>query len=229
MRKKDIVTPLLPIIAIIVTACGKGKSEQAAPVVDTIPMMVMQIQKCSRLYTAECRIHKIVTHEDRKKLKGKVFNRDIDITLPLGSRKVAIPIDVTLKAYIDFAGFSERNISRQGQNISITLPDPRIVLTSSKIDHVGMKKYVALTRSNFTDAELSSYEQQGRQAVLDNIPETDIIAQARESAATILIPLVRQMGYKEENITINFRKDFDSADLKSVIDLNNAEKHGKER
>ena len=215
---------LLASLALL--SCKGEKTRQNSPSVDTIPMMVMQIQKCSRLYTAECHVHKIITHEDKKKLKGKFFNQDIDIDLPLGERKVAIPLDVTLKAYIDFNDFSEANIERQGKKISITLPDPRIQLTSSKIDHLAVKKYVALTRSNFSDEELADYERQGRASVIKNMPQNNIIEQARKSAATILIPMIDQLGYDESDITIHFRKSLDTRDLSRLLDTSTIE-HGK--
>lgn len=219
----------LSLLAILVLLSCKGvQNKSASPAVDTIPMLVTQIQKCSRLYTAECHVHKIVTHEDKKTLKGKLFNHEIDIDLPLGERKVAIPIDVTLKAYIDFEDFSAASIERNGKKIDIILPDPRIVLTASKIDHQAVKKHVALTRSNFTDAELADYEKQGRTSVVKNLPETRIIEQARENAATILIPMLQQMGYDESDITIHFRKQFDSRDLSRLLDISTTE-HGKKQ
>ena len=92
---------------------GEGQQEQAAyQGIDTVPMLITQIKKCSRLYTTEMKVHKIVTHDDVVKLQGKLLKQNIDIKLPMGERKVAIPIDATLKAYIDFSDFSERNIER---------------------------------------------------------------------------------------------------------------------
>lgn len=170
--------------------------------------LVTHIQQCSRLYTAEYKVHKIVTHDDVLKLQGQLTGQDYDINLPfLGDRKIAIPMDATLKAYIDFEGFSEENVEHDGQKIIITLPDPQVMLTSSKIDHANIKKYVALLRSDFTDAELTSYERQGRQAIINAVPDMDIIETARQNAARILIPMMEQMGYQEQDITITFRKD----------------------
>lgn len=223
MQTRHINICLLLFISLALLSCKGKKSSMTSPQIDTIPMMVMQIQKCSRLYTAECHIHKIITHEDRKKLKGKFFSHDIDITLPLGERKIAIPMDATVKAYIDFNDFSAANIERKGKKISITLPDPQLQLTSTRIDHQAVKKHVALTRSNFTDAELAQYERQGREAVLKNLPESGIINQARESAASILIPMIEQMGYAESDITIHFRKDFTIHDLTHILDTSTIE------
>ena len=178
-------------------------------VADTIPNLVIQVQKCSKLYTTEYHIHKIVTHHDVLRLKGSLLTKDIDIPLPLGERKIAIPMDATLKAYIDFSEFSEKNIERDGDKIVLLLPDPKVVMTSSKINQKEVREYVGLTRSHFTDKELTIYEQQGRKAILNSVPELGIVQIAQENATRVLVPMLTDLGYKEENITIAFRKNLD--------------------
>lgn len=208
------------LITLLLTACsskGDTPQEQQPAAIDTIPMLVTQIQKCARLYTTEYHIHKIVTHDDVLKLKGNLLKQDIDITLPLGERKVAIPMDATLKAYIDFANFTEQHIERNGDKITILLPDPQVVLTSSKINQNEIREYIGLTRSHFTDKELSAYEQQGRQSILNSVPRLGIKQQAQENAARVLVPMLTEMGYKEENVTIAFRKNLD---IMSLINSN---------
>lgn len=200
------------LATLLITACsreGEPRQEERPVATDTIPMLVMQIQKCARLYTTEYHIHKIVTHDDVLKLKGNLLSKDIDITLPMGERKIAIPMDATLKAYIDFADFSEQNIERNGDKITIMLPDPQVVLTSSKINQNEIREYVGLTRSHFTDKELSNYEQQGRQAILNSVSRLGIKQQAQANAARVLVPMLTEMGYREENVTIAFRKNLD--------------------
>ena len=202
--------------AIMMTACG-SKTEQEKPseatVVDTIPQLVMQIQQCSRLYTTEVKVHKIVTHDDVVRLKGNLMSRQFNIPLPLGDRKIAIPMDATLKAYIDFSEFDERSIERNGDKITVLLPDPQVVLTSSKINQKEVKEYVGIVRSHFSDSELSNYEQQGRQAIINDIPDMHIVETAQENAARVLVPIIAQMGYREENITIAFRKNLTMKDI----------------
>lgn len=200
------------------SACSqKQPTEEKTNVIDTIPVMVMQIQKCSRLYTAEAHVHKIITHDDQLNLKGSFMKKDFNIHIPGSNRKVAIPMDATIKAYVDFEGFSQKNVSRKGDKIEIILPDPKLVLTNSKIDHKAVKQYVSLTRSNFTDAELTKLEQQGRQSIINDIPNIDLMEQAQFSAANTLIPMLIDMGFKEENIKISFRKKFTLQDLKGFI------------
>ena len=206
-------------------SCSRYKTEQETVTIDTIPMMVMQIQKCSKLYTAEYKVHKIITHDDKMKLNGSFMKKDFSINLPLGSRKIAIPMDATLKAYIDFANFNEDNVKRQGDKIEIILPDPHVTLTSTRINHDEIKQYVALTRSRFSDEELSSYERQGREAIIKDIPSMGMMDMARESAARTLIPMIEQMGFEESNITISFRKHYTLNDIKSLLDKTTIE-HG---
>lgn len=212
-------------IFMLCCSCSRHKTEQETVNIDTIPMMVMQIQKCSKLYTAEYKVHKIITHDDKMKLNGSFMKKDFSINLPLGSRKIAIPMDATLKAYIDFADFNEDNVKRQGDKIEIILPDPHVTLTSTRINHDEIKQYVALTRSRFSDEELSSYERQGREAIIKDIPSMGMMDMARESAARTLIPMIEQMGFEESNITVSFRKHYTVNDIKSLLDKTTIE-HG---
>ena len=186
---------------------------------DSLPMLITQIRKCSKLYTAEYRVHKIVTHDDVLRLKGSVLQREFNIKLPLGDRKIAIPIDAKLKAWIDFSQISERNIERRGDHITIILPDPQVTMTSSKIDQKHVKQYVALARSNFSDAEMSAYEQQGRAAIINDIPNLGILETAQANAAKVLVPMLTAMGYEEQQITVAFRKQYDVADMKSLLKI----------
>ena len=206
------------VMLLLLCACGKKQTPTSTEHVDTIPMLILQIQKCSRLYAAECRMRKIVTHDDRAQVQGQFMKHDYNIDLPLGQRKVAIPIEATVKAYIDFSTFSDANVRRTGQKIEVILPDPSIVLTATRIDHKAVKQHVPLTRRNFSDEELASYERQGRQAIIDAIPQTDIVAMARESAARTLIPMLMRAGFAEQDITVSFRKDITKRDIRGMIE-----------
>ena len=115
--------------------------------IDTIPLLILQVKNCSHLYTAEYRVHKIITHDDALRFKGQLLSKSFNVKVPLADRKIAIPMDAKIKAYIDFSEFSEKNIERSGDKITIILPDPQVVMTSSKIDQNNVKQYVGLTRA----------------------------------------------------------------------------------
>ena len=209
------------IIACLFVSCKNNKNtNDGDSSVDSTAVLITQIQKTSKLYTVEYKLHKIITHNDSKQLQGNIMNRDFNITLPMSQRLVAIPMDATVKAYVDFSEFSSENISRKGNKIEIVLPDPHIAITSTRINHKDVKQYVSFARSNFTDAELLSYEKQGRQQIVQAIPQLGIVEQARESSARVLIPLIKQLGYNEADITITFRKQFSAQDYSTLIDKN---------
>ena len=217
----------LPLVTFLLLLFSGCRSEKASPAdasyasIDTLPMLIMQVKDCSRLYTTEYQVHKIVTHEDVVRLQGKLLNRNIDMRLPLGDRKIAIPMDATLKAYIDFSDFSEANIERDGERIVVTLPDPKVELTSTKIDQKAVREYVSLARAHFSDAEMSSYEQQGRDAILESVPSLGILERAEADAARVLIPLFVQMGFDEKNVTVTYRKTFGRDDIKRLLEPSN--------
>ena len=210
-----------PLLLLTLFACKSEKTDAGCSyqATDTLPMLITQIQECSRLYTAEVKVHKIVTHDDVIRLRGSLLQQDFNIKVPLGERKIAIPMDATLKAYIDFSQFSEKNVERSGDKITIVLPEPKVVMTSSKINQKEIREYVAFARAHFSDAEMTGYEQQGRAAIIQSIPQLGIFEIARENAARILVPMLTALGYQEENITIAYRKQYGIGDLKKLLEI----------
>lgn len=194
------------------------KRQEHGSNVDSLQTLVMQVQKCSRLYTVEYNIHKIVTHDDVMRLRGTFLQKSFNWKMPIGDRKIAIPMDATLKAYIDFSQFGKTNIERHKGHIVVILPDPKVVITNTKIDQTHVKEYVSFLRSHFSDAEMADYEMQGRASILQSIPRLDIVNKAREDAVRILVPMLKNMGYDEYHITITFRHDFDPNDIKGLLD-----------
>ena len=200
------IIPIIVLLAITLGACKNKNTDADATnkVLDTIPMLVTQVQECSRLYTTEYHIHKIITHDDEMKVSGSFMKKDFSVNLPLGERRIAIPMTATIKAYIDLSSFDAKNIQRSGKQLIVPLPE--------------VKQYVALTRQNFTDAELTNYEEQGRKQILNAIPQMGIIEEARKSAARQLVPIFTQLGYKDADVTISFRKKFTINDIRNFIE-----------
>ena len=210
--KKSIGLILTCLLMLLLTSCGRtgnAKPEEVSAI-DSIPLLVTQIQRCSRLYTTEYRIHKLVTCESNRQISGFGISFGLNV---FGDRKIIIPIDATLKGYIDMSQIRAQHINRQGDRISITLPDPEVMMTSTRIDHENIKEFVTGFRDDFTDSEMSSFEKQGRKAIIAEIPELGVERTARENAVRILVPMIAQMGFSEQNITINFRRDYTPHDL----------------
>ena len=220
--------PFLLIQAILLLSLGACDSEkkplpapeeQIQPHTDTTAVIVLQVNRCARLYTTEYHIHKIVTYADDPSLKGHILGIPVNINTRIGDRKIAIPIDVTLKGYIDFADFDESHVERSDSSIVITLPDPKIVATATQVDHKGTRQFIGLTRSRFTDEEITNLTRQGSEHILSHISQYGIVEQARVSATRTLTPILQKMGYKEEQIVIRFGKTFNDQDLFKIVQL----------
>ena len=231
MKYADLIRPLKCAAAALAMAgvttllgCqssdGRQADDAAPQAVDSLPMLVMQVQKCARLYTTEVKVHKIVTHDDVVRLRGSLLKQDFNVKVPLGDRKIAIPMDATLKGYIDMEQLTPENFTRDGERLTITLPNPQVMMTATKIDQAGVREYVSLTRAHFSDHELSELEHQGREAIIRQIPDYGIAEQARINAARLLIPLATQLGFREENVTIVFSDDFKPESLTKLVKLN---------
>ena len=210
--KKTIESILACLLTLLLMSCGRGEKSDAEEIrtIDSIPLLVTQIQRCSRLYTTEYRIHKLVSCESNRQISGFGISFGLNV---FGDRKIIIPINATLKGYIDMNQVREHHIKRQGEKIIVTLPDPAVMLTSTEIDHDNIKEYVTGFRDDFTDQEMVRFEAQGRKAIISEIPELGIERTAREDAVRILVPIITQMGFREQDITIQFRSDYTPQDL----------------
>lgn len=179
---------------------------------DTLATLVAKVQQQSRLYAADCLVHKVVLFTDKSQIDGGLMKIN-----KVGHRKIAIPIDVTLKGYIDFADFKAENVQREGDLLVVTLPDPKIILTASQIDHKKARQYVSLTRSNFSAAEMTTLARQGVDSIRKHANSFGIVEMARASAARTLVPLATRLGYAENNVVVRFRKDFNTNDLQRIV------------
>ena len=99
----------------------------------------------------------------------------------------------------------------------ITLPDPKVMLTASKIDHKKARQYVSLTRSNFSTDEVTRLAHQGVDSIRRHAASFGIVELARTSAARTLVPIATRLGYAENNVVVRFRKDFNQADWKQIV------------
>ena len=199
----------LLLILFFTNKCISSSTEKEEGRTDSVPRptLIMQLQRCSRLNTAEIKLHKIITHDDEMKLSGKLMGKELSVNIPAGKRKVAIPLYATVKASIDLGKMTDDDIVREGNKITIYLPQPDVEITETHIDHEGVRQFVAITRSNFSDEELQKYELEGRKSIEASLGSLGIENMARESAARQLIPIVQAFGFKDTDITITFRKD----------------------
>ena len=214
MRSSLLRLPSIILLGIVIgcagaTGCsrdkGGTKGADSAAAIDTAALLSDEIAATSRLATGEYHVRKIIVYDDRIWLKGSIFSHQFNEALPIGERKAAIPVDVVIRASVDFSGFSSRNIRRSGRKITITLPDPDLEVASSRIDRRNIHFAVAPLRSRYSESEIEALTRQGVDSIKRDLPRLGIVESARLSAADFLIPLVERMGYERSDITINFR------------------------
>ncbi|MCK9155606.1 MAG: DUF4230 domain-containing protein [Paludibacteraceae bacterium] len=206
---------ILSILLLIGGCSSKEKTQE-----EKNKSAILSVSKCSKLYTVQYNIRKIITYEDMSAFESSLFFQKISIPIP-GDRKIAIPVDATIKAYIDFSGFNESNVKFEGEKVTVTLPDPKMELTSSKIDHYNEKEFRSWNRTRFSEEEKRSFLQQGITSIMAKMKDTDIIDRSRTSAYTALLPIFTAVGYSPENITINFREEIENNkhEEKTIFDM----------
>lgn len=225
MFDRKIIARLSFGLLFTLVACGKPTTEVApseAPA--NTPTIVHEIHRCSRLYTTEYKVYKVVTLNDVKRIKMKVLTQEIEQKLP-GVRKVAVPISVTFKAYIDMEELTENAIQRTDSSLTIFLPDPHVLRTASKVEHERIKEYTDLVRDRFSEEEIMALAKEGEIAATKDIAQTGILESARRSAANTLLPLLQRLGYPKERVRIVFRKEqFSPKELQRMITIANDKK-----
>lgn len=100
------VIALFLFVPLLMGCRHQNVSKPQETVTDTTAMMVYQIQHCAKLYTQEYKLRKIVVYDDTAALTGHLLGQNFKMDLPLGKRRIAIPMTATAQASIDFSHFS---------------------------------------------------------------------------------------------------------------------------
>lgn len=210
------------LFVLVLAGCRhQNVSKPQETATDTTAMMVYQIQHCAKLYTQAYKLRKIVVYDDTAALTGHVLGQDFKVNLPLGKRRIAIPMTATAQASIDFSHFSASQVRHYGKKLEIILPDPQVTLTATTIDHEQVKEKVSWLRTRFSDEERSRIEQQGRTAIVKSLEQMNLTESARQSAVQQLMPMLRQMGWSDDDVVITFRDDLGNSPFETLIRKNN--------
>lgn len=173
------------------------------------------INRHSRLYTAEAKSRKTITYTSDNTFKVKIASIEKNIKLPLGRTEATIPVIVTYKAYIDLQRVTAADFHVSGDTtIVITLPDPVIVETAVAINHDQEKMKKQWLAKSLTYEQYQSLVRKAKDEAWEELSiddQTNIIETAKVSATDILLPQLRQLGFK--NIRIDYREDFDIMDI----------------
>ena len=115
-----------------------------------------------------------------------------------------VPIEVKMKVTVDLNFVTKNDISANDSTIHITLPSPKIEISSTKIDHDKSQESVSWFRSNFTEQEREKIIKQGVEDVKKSISYIEINNIAKSNTENVLQPILLSTGL-EQQLDITFK------------------------
>lgn len=168
---------LLLLLTTVILACGSRVNEdQLRSEVTAIPM----------LYTVEAEVQVMV--------EGHGLNGANEWKALFGKRDIIIPVKANIKVGIDLSKIQDIDI--QGDKVYITLPDPVIQLESTQVLWDEVVSDVSGMRDHFSAKEKEFLTKQGKQKIMAQLPDMDLVLPAQEHAEQVLGNLVAALGYK---------------------------------
>ena len=174
MRHRKLLLFLLVTAAILlVSSCS---SRRDAAIEQEIRSALSDIPK---LYLVECDVQKVLILTDEQ-------------WYTIGDRKCIIPIEAHVKAGIDLS--QQFSLHVEGDNVYVTLPAPFVEIESSRIRHDKVQTMVGILRRNFTQEEITKYSSEGREQIVEALPELGLIESAQRQAEQVISALIRKLG-----------------------------------
>jgi hypothetical protein len=171
---------------ILLFACSEEKKMRK--------LEVFEIREIGELSSTEYVYSKVLKIDD----KGEWYK--------FGDRKLLISCKAKVKAGIDFTLIQKEDIVVKGNNISITLPKPKI--TSFNMDPNSIKTEMADVsgmRFSFSQEEKNKILQMGEKSIREALTETGIYKEAQKNAISFVKEFYQQLGF--ENITVEIKGD----------------------
>lgn len=193
---------LSTLLTLLLFACSGNETpsvDSQTDKIDTVGVLWERVHHCSKLEVAEYTVLKIVSFDDKSQL------RLFGYTTPLpGEKRLMVPIEVKMKVTVDLNFVTKNDISANDSTIHITLPSPKIEISSTKIDHDKSQESVSWFRSNFTEQEREKIIKQGVEDVKKSISYIEINNIAKSNTENVLQPILLSTGL-EQQLDITFK------------------------
>ncbi|MDQ3277211.1 MAG: DUF4230 domain-containing protein [Bacteroidota bacterium] len=176
---------LFLLIVAFVFSCGKKEKNERN--------VVQSIQQTGKLITAEYSLSKMIKASDDK------------TWYKVGDRRILISAEASVKAGVDLQTIGGKDVSVNGDAITIQLPSPQIFSVSIPPDKINvLYQDVSAFRSRFSAAERESLLRQAEKQVRSVADSLGILQTAQTNAALFIRNLLQQGGF--ETVTIEFAK-----------------------
>lgn len=184
---------MLPLLsALCLICCKRDKEAEFRQALNTAPV----------LYTAEA--------------KAKVFVESTDEPSSLmrhfGQRTIIIPVSANVKAGIDISEI--KAVRAEGNTVYITLPEPFIEIESTHIDYGGIASSVTGMRDNFTESEITALAAEGRDKIVEKLPELGLVEPAILQAEQSIRSIASSLGLE---VVFDVKTDYTPKELKELL------------
>ncbi|MEO7311055.1 MAG: DUF4230 domain-containing protein [Chitinophagaceae bacterium] len=171
------------ILGLLLAGCGGKRLPSPAETVATL-------QELQELATVEYTVTKVVKANDNQ------------TWYKFGDRKILITSEATVKAGIDLADLTEKNIVVEGKKISILLPAPKILSVNLPPENIKVAfQDIDFFRSQFTSAERDGLLAQAEVQIRSSGKELGIIDQAKTNTQLSLTNFLLQLGFEEVKLS----------------------------
>jgi hypothetical protein len=151
---------------------------------------ILAIREMSELATAEYIITKIIKASDDQ------------TWYKAGDRKILMSCRAYIKAGIDLSAISEDNIHTDGRNITIQIPQAKIISLNMPPEDIVLEyQDIDLLRSPFKSSERDALAAQAEVQIKNGAEATGILQTAEANAKSFLTDFLQHAGYT--GITIN--------------------------
>lgn len=152
---------------------------------------VLGLQNMSDLATAEYVVTKIIKANDNK------------TWYKFGDRKLLMTCQASLVAGIDMSKLTEKDISIDGENITILLPHASLLYININPEDIKTAyEDVSPWRTSFTSQEKNQFATQAENQIKGSVESLGILVTAETNASIFINNFLKSLGYT--NIKINF-------------------------
>ena len=165
------------VAACLIMACSGNRvsEDQLRNEISTVPM----------LYTVEATVDVLV--------EGHGRDGTGEWKAVFGKRDIILPIKANVKVGIDLSQITAIEI--KGDKVYLQLPDPVVQIESTEIPWTEVVANVTGMSQEFTAREKEFLTRKGKEKIMEQIPDMDLIAPAQQHAELVLSNLISSMGY----------------------------------
>ena len=190
MRKTILLMSVLSLMCLF--SCKVDKPDEPT-LKEKMDMKMIELEQTTELGSVEYVVKKVIKATDEAKW------------YQYGDRKILFGCTAYLKAGVDLSNFTNENviIDEEQKSIVVTLPHAKLLSINMPPSETKLVyEQIPTFRGSFTAAESNGLLKQGEDAILDQVDDLGILADAEKNAKDLFRAMLAQMGFR--TITIKF-------------------------